>query len=141
MPNPSTLAMDEESCSVVVTQTYTVPHVDGELDRYVQTLQELSNQDRDIIQGFATTIQKLAIDLKTATESRDRVLAANCDMTQKIRDLAALARASERFWAAQHAFWTEDINYVASDAQTLEVAETEGELLQLLEQHKALYTL
>lgn len=88
------------------------------------------------LQALSTSLAVLGEQKLTAEQSRDRVLAANCDMTQKLRDLAAIARAAERYRQAVDAFFAMS---VPDDATTEKLADADCELENLLEQHVDLF--
>jgi hypothetical protein len=102
---------------------------------------------RKAADSLLTTNLILAHNLKLAEESRDRVLRENCELTEKNRALADIARAAVEANAAKEAFSEAECAELfdgagpISDSVTERVATADAELEKLLNDHQALYQL
>jgi hypothetical protein len=90
-------------------------------------------------QVLADAASLMGKDRLEMQESRDRVLAANCAMTQQLRDLQAIARAVETMIDTRQTFEDADEAGYISDEVTLAAANAACELERLLELHAPLY--
>lgn len=114
-----------------------VKRSNGEKIKASLTIGSLTAKNQDLISATAEMGKKL-LEME---ESRDRVLAENCAMTQKLRDLKKIARAAIEYRNA----YTE---YDESEMSTLEapmpdkvverMANADCELERLLEEHAEL---
>lgn len=97
---------------------------------------------RQQVEHLSQAILLLGRQLPEITQSRDRVLAENCRMTETNRALANVARASLRFRNALNEFQQAEIltcEEPMPDAVVQEIAEADSELEKLLEQHQNLF--
>lgn len=97
---------------------------------------------RQQVEHLSQVILLLGRQLPEITQSRDRVLAENCRMTEINRALASVARASLRFRKALKDHEQAEIltcEEPMPDAVVQEIAEADADLEALLEEHQNLF--
>lgn len=118
MPNPSTIAMNEDQ-----------PPMSSEDVEILNLANEVADLQEER-EALKTSLALLGQDRNAAIESRDRVLFENTAMVQQIRDLKKIAAAATRYLLAVQAFHNAD---VPTETEAMEAGEAEGELIVFLE--------